>query len=215
MQIGTVEASSRLLDCGLKKVHIANLTCAAIECGLIRVNLHYVAELKKIDVDHLLRQPAQVVFELRIDLFETRFDLLLTCFVTARCDKELVPVGAYLERGICGNLKHVQDWLVDHESQAVPVFDQHFLHRSVLLCMVSQSVYRNSKKVKLSLNPQAIPTAILEQIHILGAAVSRELVQGGSRRHDYRAIAIGESLGRSVVGERSNSVPNQYDRCLS
>lgn len=67
VQIDTIKACSRLLDCRLQKVHIANLTCAAIERGLIRVNLHYVAEFKKVDVWHLLSQPAQVVFELRVD----------------------------------------------------------------------------------------------------------------------------------------------------
>jgi hypothetical protein len=219
VKINTIEACSRLLDCRLQKVHIANLTRAAIERGLIRVNLHYVAEFKKVDICHLLSQPAQVVFELRVDLFETRFDFLLTCFITAWSNKELVAIRAYFERGIGGNLEHIQDWLVYHESQTVPVFDQHFLHRFVPFCMVSQSVYRNSGEVKLSLNPHAIPTAVLEQIHVLGAAVPRELVESCTRRHDNRAITVGESFRRSVVGERTNIAACdqrscRLDRCV-
>jgi len=172
-----------------------------------------------IETAWLLSQPAQVVFELRVDLFETRFDLLLTCSITAGSNEELVPVGAYLEWGISGNLEHIQDGLVCHESQAVPVFDQHFLHRVAPFLMVAQSVYRNSGKVNLSLDPHTVPTTVLEQIHILGAAVPSEFMQGCTRRHDNRAVAVRESFGRSVVSERTNIAAcdqgaRRLDRCV-
>ncbi len=49
-----------------------------------------------------------------------------------------------------------------------------------------------------------MPSVVLENVNILGAAVPRELVESCTRRHDNRAITVGESFGRSVVSERSN-----------
>ncbi len=179
----------------------------------------YVPQFILIETALLLSQPAQVVFELRVDLFETRFDLLLTCSITARSNEELVPVGAYLERGISGNLEHIQDGLVYHKSQAIPVFDQHFLHRFAPFLMVSQRVYRKLGKVNLSLDPHAVPATVLEQIHILRSAVPCEFMQGCTGRHDNRAVTVGESFGRSVVSKRTNVAANdqrscRIDRCV-
>jgi hypothetical protein len=198
----------------------ADLKSSSCDIAIIDSNCErYVPRSILIETACLLSQPAQVVFELRVDLFETSVNLLLTCSITAGGNEELVAIRANFERGISGNLEHIQDWLVYHESQAVPVFDQHFLHRFDLLRMVSQSVYRNSGKVKLSLDPHAIPTTVLEHIHILGATVTRELVESGATRHDSHRMSVGEAFGRSVVSERSNIAACdqrscRLDRCV-
>jgi hypothetical protein len=49
-----------------------------------------------------------------------------------------------------------------------------------------------------------MPTLVLEDVNVLRAAVPSEFMQSCERRHRDRAITVGESLGRSVVGKRTN-----------
>ena len=49
-----------------------------------------------------------------------------------------------------------------------------------------------------------MPSLILKDIDVLRSAVPREFMQGCSSGHDNRAVAVGESLGSSVIGKRTN-----------
>ncbi len=64
-----------------------------------------------------------------------------------------------------------------------------------------------------------MPSLIFKDIDVLRSAVPSEFMQGCASGHDNRAVAVGESFGRSVVGERTNIAARdqrsrRLDRCV-
>ncbi len=64
-----------------------------------------------------------------------------------------------------------------------------------------------------------MPSLIFKDIDVLRSAVPSEFMQGCASGHDNRAVAVGESFGRSVVSERTNVAANdqvscRIDRCV-
>ncbi len=49
-----------------------------------------------------------------------------------------------------------------------------------------------------------MPSLVFKDIDVLRSAIPSEFMQGCASGHDNRAVAVGESFGRSVVGERPN-----------
>ncbi len=64
-----------------------------------------------------------------------------------------------------------------------------------------------------------MPSLVFKDIDVLRSAVPSEFMQGCASGHDNRAVAVGESFGRSVVGERTNIAAcdqrsRRLDRCV-
>lgn len=128
MQVGPPIGRFRLFHCRLKKIGITNINRTTVVGDLVNVNLHHIAEFEKLDLSHLLCQLPQIVAKLFVDRFEACCQFLLARLVSTWRYQDLVAVRTQLKWRFSGNLKHIQDWLVDHQGETIAVFNQHFLH---------------------------------------------------------------------------------------
>ena len=135
MQRLTTKSRLRLGNGGLQKPRIAQTGIASIAASLVQVSDEDILQRQKVDHFHLLRQSLQVVAELLIDLFERRLQLTLSAFIPNRRNEDLISISRQFQRRIRSDLEQLQDGLVDHERQAVAVFDECFVQGTISLCV--------------------------------------------------------------------------------
>jgi hypothetical protein len=99
-------------------------------------------DLKELNDRHLFGQSSKVGLEPAIDLLQILVQFSLLALRSTRCDQQLVTIRTDLQICISGDLEHFKNRFVNHQSQAIAVFDQCFFHSGFLYLSCTQSVYQ-------------------------------------------------------------------------